>query len=141
GFVWRYALGWRSVRFQSDRLQLDAGSFGELVHELISGAIAALEPTPGFARASAGEIEAAIEHASTAILNAWPLQRSVPPPILWRHTVNEAARRTARGLAADDQVRSDTRSWTEVPFGQNEAGEDAPWDTTIAVPIEQTGLV
>ena len=142
GFVWRYALGWRPVRFQSDQLQLDAASFGELVHELISGAIAALEPTPGFARASAGEMEAAIGQASTAILNAWPLQRSVPPPILWRHTVNEAARRTAGGLAADDQVRPDTRSWTEVPFGQRDAAqEEAPWDTTVAVPIGQTGLV
>jgi hypothetical protein len=142
GFVWRYALGWRSVRFQSDPLQLDAASFGELVHGLISGAIAALEPAPGFARASAGEIEAAIVDASTAILNAWPLQRSVPPPILWRHTVSEAARRTARGLAADDQVRSDTRSWTEVPFGQHTAADhEAPWDTTVAVPIGQTGLV
>jgi RecB family exonuclease len=142
GFVWRYALGWRSIRFQADSLQLDAASFGELVHALISGAIAALEPAPGFARASAGEIEAAIIDASTAILNAWPLQRSVPPPILWRHTVNEAARRTARGLAADDQVRPDTRSWTEVAFGQLTAAEDeAPWDTTAAVTIEQTGLV
>ena len=142
GFVWRYALGWRPTRFHPDPLQLDAASFGDLVHELISGAIAALEPTPGFARASAGEIEAAIIDASTAILNAWPLQRSVPPPILWRHTVSEAARRTTRGLAADDQVRSDTRSWTEVPFGQGSSvEEDAPWDTTIAVPIEQTGLV
>lgn len=142
GFVWRYALGWRSVRFQSDPLQLDAASFGELVHELISGAIAALEPTPGFARASVGEIEAAIRHASAAILNTWPLQRSVPPPILWRHTVNEAARRTAKGLAADDQVRSDTRSWTEVPFGQEDAAEEeTPWDTTVTVPIEKTGLV
>ncbi len=65
----------------------------------------------------------------------------MPPPILWRHTVNEAARRTARGLAADDQVRSDTRSWTEVPFGQSEARDDAPWDTTVAVPIQETGLV
>lgn len=142
GFVWRYALGWRSVRFQSDPLQLDAASFGELVHGLISGAIAALEPAPGFARASAGEIEAAIVDASTAILKVWPLQRSVPPPILWRHTVSEAARRTAKGLAADDQVRSDTRSWTEVPFGQGTAADhEAPWDTTVAVPIGQTGLV
>ncbi len=142
GFVWRYALGWRSIRFQSDPLQLGAASFGELVHELISGAIAALEPTPGFARASADEIEAAIMGASTAILYAWPLQRSVPPPILWRHTVREAARRTARGLATDDQVRPDTRSWTEVPFGQRHGTEEeAPWDTAVPVPIEQTGLV
>ncbi|MET4239751.1 PD-(D/E)XK nuclease family protein [Bradyrhizobium sp. RT10b] len=142
GFVWRYALGWRSARLEPEPLQLDATSFGELVHELISDAIASLEPSPGFAHASAEEIEAAIARSSTAVLKAWPLQRSVPPPILWLQTVEEAARRTAKGLASDDQVRADTRSWTEVPFGQtNPVSEQAPWDTTIAVPIEQTGLV
>ncbi|WP_413993325.1 PD-(D/E)XK nuclease family protein [Labrys okinawensis] len=142
GFVWRYALGWHSARQEPEPLQLDPTSFGELVHELISNAITALEPTPGFARASADEIEAAIEDASAAVLVAWPLQRSVPPSILWRHTVKEAARRTAKGLASDDLVRSDTRSWTEVPFGQiDPAAEQAPWNATLPVPIEPTGLV
>jgi RecB family exonuclease len=142
GFVWRYALGWRSARLEAEPLQLDPVSFGELVHELISHAIMALEPTPGFARASSDEIEAAIAAASTGVLNSWPLRRSVPPPILWRHTVREAARRTAKGLASDDQVRSDTRSWTEVPFGQIDPGlEQTPWNATMAVPIEGTGLV
>ncbi|URK86337.1 PD-(D/E)XK nuclease family protein (plasmid) [Rhizobium sp. RCAM05350] len=142
GFVWRYALGWRSARQEPEPLQLNPTSFGELVHELISGAITALEPAPGFARASADEIAAAIEDASAAVLTAWPLQRSVPPSILWRHTVNEAARRTAKGLASDDPVRSDTRSWTEVPFGQiNPVTEQVPWNATFAVPIEPTGLV
>jgi hypothetical protein len=31
GFVWRYALGWRSNRLQAEPLQLDPGAFGELV--------------------------------------------------------------------------------------------------------------
>ncbi|APO69881.1 CRISPR/Cas system-associated protein (plasmid) [Rhizobium gallicum] len=142
GFVWRYALGWRSARQEPEPLELDPTSFGELVHELISGVISALEPTPGFARATAAEIEAAIEGASAAVLASWPLQRSVPPSILWRHTVKEAARRTAKGLASDDRVRSDTRSWTEVPFGQiNTVAEQVPWNAMLAVPIEPTGLV
>lgn len=142
GFVWRYALGWRSARQEPEPLQLNPTSFGELVHELISDAITALEPAPGFARASADEIEAAIEEASAAVLTAWPLQRSVLPSILWRHTVKEAARRTAKGLASDDPVRSDTRSWTEVPFGQiNPVAEQVPWNATFAVPIKPTGLV
>lgn len=136
GFVWRYALGWRPTKLEPEPLQLDATSFGELVHELISRAIAALEPLPGFARATGNEIEAASTTASAAILNAWPLERSVPPAILWRHTVNEAARRTTSGLSADGHVRSDTRSWTEVPFGQGSTVlEEAPWDTTVNVPI------
>jgi hypothetical protein len=142
GFVWRYALGWHAARHEPEPLQLDPTAFGELVHELISGTIAALEPMPGFARASAAEIDTAIEGASETVLRAWPLQRSVPPTILWRHTVKEAARRTAKGLASDDQVRSDTQSWTEVPFGRNDAvAERAPWNTATVVPIESTGLI
>jgi PD-(D/E)XK nuclease superfamily len=142
GFVWRYALGWRSVRLEPEPLQLDALTFGELVHELISGAITGLEPTPGVARASADEIEAAVEAASARIMFFWPLQRSVPPPTLWRHTLKEAARRTSKGLSSDDPTRADTRSWSEVPFGQSVpvAGK-LPWDATITIPIEQAGLV
>ena len=141
GFVWRYALGWRSVRLEPDPIQLDPLAFGELVHELISGAITRLEPTPGFARASADDIAAAIEVASAAILSSWPLRRSVPPPILWQHTVREAARRTLKGLSADEPTRPDTRSWSEVPFGQAEvAPTDLPWDAMATIAIEQAGL-
>jgi hypothetical protein len=45
GFVWRYALGWRSMRLEPEPLQLDPIAFGELVHELFSGAITRLEPS------------------------------------------------------------------------------------------------
>jgi len=117
-------------------------TFGELVHELISGAITRLEPSPGFARARSDEIDAAIAAASSKIMASWPLQRSVPPAMLWQHTVKEAARRTAKGLASDNPTRADTRSWSEVPFGQ-EASTDSelPWDGTIKIPITQAGLV
>jgi PD-(D/E)XK nuclease superfamily len=142
GFVWRYALGWRSVRLEPEPLQLDPFTFGELVHELISNAIATLEPTPGFARASEEEIADAIEKASTLVVSSWPLQRSVPPPILWRHTVREAARRTSKGLGSDDPTRADTRSWSEVPFGQDKTDPNVwPWDATVTIPISEAGLV
>lgn len=142
GFVWRYALGWHSIRLEPEPLQLDPMAFGELVHELISGAIARLEPSPGFARANPDEIDAAIAAASSRIMASWPLQRSVPPAILWHHTVKEAARRTAKGLASDDPTRADTRSWSEVPFGQEASkGSELPWNETIKIPIVQAGLV
>ncbi|PBB39711.1 MULTISPECIES: PD-(D/E)XK nuclease family protein [Mesorhizobium] len=142
GFVWRYALDWRSIRLEPEPLQLDPIAFGELVHELISGAISSLEPKPGFARATLEEIEAAIAAASATILTSWPLQRSVPPPVLWRHTVKEAARRTSRGLASDDPTRADTRSWSEIPFGQEQpVAVQLPWDATVKIPIAEAGLV
>jgi RecB family exonuclease len=142
GFVWRYALGWRSIHLEPEPLQLDPVAFGELIHELISGAITRLEPKPGFARASQDEIEAAIAAASATILTSWPLRRSVPPGILWRHTVKEAARRTTKGLASDEPTKADTRSWSEVPFGQDQptAGE-LPWDARIKIPIADARLV
>lgn len=142
GFVWRYALGWHSIRIEPEPLQLDPMAFGELVHELISGAITRLEPIPGFARANPDEIDAAIAAASSRIMASWPLQRSVPPAILWQHTVKEAARRTAKGLASDDPTRADTRSWSEVPFGQEAStGSELPWNETIKIPIGPAGLV
>lgn len=142
GFVWRYALGWRPVRLEPEPLQLDPFTFGELVHELIRAAITSLEPTPGFSRASQEEISEAIEKAAALVVSSWPLQRSVPPPILWRHTVAEAARRTSRGLGSDAPISSDTRSWSEVPFGQDKADpSDWPWDATVTIPIPEAGLV
>jgi PD-(D/E)XK nuclease superfamily len=141
GFVWREALGWRSVRLEPAPLQLDPFTFGELVHALISGAITTVEPTPGFARASHAEIAEAIERTSASVVSSWPLQRSVPPPVLWTHTVREAARRTSKGLSSDDPTRAGTRSWSEVPFGKAEADPNAwPWDATIAIPISEAGL-
>jgi hypothetical protein len=143
GFVWRYALGWRSTRLRAEPLQLDPGTFGLLVHELISGAISKLEPTPGFARASASELSASIERVSAEIMSSWPLIRTVPPPVLWSHTVKEAARRTANGLAADKPTDISTQTWTEVVFGQSQGASsgDLPWDVSITVPIEGAGLV
>jgi len=141
GFVWRHALGWRAIRLEPEPLQLDPFAFGELVHELISCAIRALEPTPGFARATEAEIAEAIDQGSALIVRGWPLQRSVPPPVLWQETVREAARRTLKGLGSDNPTHADTRSWSEVPFGAEAPGSHAwPWDATATIPIAETGL-
>jgi hypothetical protein len=141
GFVWRYALGWRAIQLEAQPLQLDAQSFGYLVHELIGGAIARLEPSPGFARASSTEIAEAIAASSQQIAVDWPRKRTVPPPMLWRHTITEAARRIALGLAADGATLPDTRTWTELPFGvAGIEGEEFPWDASLAVPIAEAGI-
>jgi len=109
---------------------------------VIRSAITLLEPVPGFARASDAQIEEAIERAASLVVSSWPLQRSVPPPILWLHTVREAARRTSKGLASDERIPANTRSWSEVPFGQDECEpQERPWDATITVSIPEAALV
>ena len=142
GFVWRYALGWRSPEFEQQPLVLSPPVFGELVHELIRRAIDLLEAGPGVSKASETEIRNAIDAAVEAVARSWPLERAVPPGLLWRHTLQEAAQRTFRGLTVDDCVLPGTRSWTELPFGADEAKDTAgfPWDPTRPVSIPNTDI-
>ena len=141
GFVWQYGLGWRAVELAQQPLALGALAFGELVHELLRRTVDSLEPQPGYARASRGQVEIALGRAVEHVAEAWPLERGVPPPLLWRHTLDEAAHRCLRGLVGDEGFLAGTRSWTEVGFGQHEAdAREAPWDVTETVVIEATEL-
>ena len=141
GFVWQHGLGWRAVELAQQPLALGALAFGELVHELMRRAVDSLEPQPGYARASRDQVEHALEMAVEHVAEAWPLERGVPPRLLWRHTLDEAARRCLRGLVGDEGFLAGTRSWTELGFGQNEAdAREAPWDVTETVVIEGTEL-
>ncbi len=142
GFVWRYALGWRSPEFEQQPLVLSPPVFGELVHELMRRTINALEPLPGVARANETEVLNALEAAVAIVAEAWPLERAVPPRLLWRHTIEQAARMTFRGLTLDDSVMADTRSWTEVPFGEEDPTDvaDLPWDAVRPVTVPDTDI-
>lgn len=139
GFVWRYALGWQAPELEEQPLVLSRPVFGELIHELIRRAIDALEPAPGVARAaSETEIQNAVQASVQAVAATWPLERAVPPPLLWRHTLEEAARLTVHGLTVDDGVMAETQSWTELAFGEEVAADAAglPWanDRPVTLP-------
>ena len=142
GFVWRYALQWQSPELEQQPLVLPRPVFGELVHELIRRAIDALEPVPGVSKASETEIRNAVDAAVETVARSWPLERAVPPLLLWRHTLQEGARMTFRGLTVDDSVLADTRSWTELPFGEEDAVDAAglPWDAARPVTIPETDI-
>jgi hypothetical protein len=142
GFVWRYALGWQAPEFEAQPLVLPRPIFGELVHELIRRAIVALEPAPGVARASETEIEDAVRTAVAAVAASWPLERAVPPPLLWQHTLEEAARLTVRGLTLDDAVMADTQSWAELAFGEETAAAATglPWSANQPVTLPGTAI-
>jgi ATP-dependent helicase/DNAse subunit B len=135
-------LGWRSLELDQQPLALSPAAFGELVHELLRRTINSLEPAPGFGRASRAEVEGALEAAVGVVSDAWPLERAVPPTLLWRHTLDEAARRTLRGLTLDDAFQVGTRSWTELSFGQPGQAErfDSPWEASREVQILNTGV-
>ena len=84
---------------------------------------------PGFVRASRAEVEIALAAAVDDIFRHWPLERPVPPTLLWEHSLEEASRRSLRGLTIDTSFEAETASWSEVSFGLPSAREGAqsPW--------------
>ncbi len=142
-FVWRYALGWRSVPEDHQPLTLDARAYGELVHELLKRTVDTLEPSPGYARAARHEIEAALATATATVSAQWPLERSVPPALLWQHTLDAAAGLALKALTLDETFQPGTRSWTELAFGRTDAtaaANDLPWLPTAQVMITGTNV-
>jgi hypothetical protein len=142
-FVWRYALGWRAVPEDDQPLTLDARAYGELVHELLKRTVDALEPLPGYARASRQEIEAALEASTETVRVHWPLKRSAPPALLWQHMLAAAAHLALKALTLDETFQPGTRSWTELTFGRTEGNataDDLPWHPNSEVMIPGTAV-
>lgn len=138
GFVWESALQWKPAEVHTDLLALDRRAFGELIHELIRRTVDDLERVSGLNRAAGDEIEAAMRAAGEAILTLWPSKRPVPPPFLWRRTIDEAVRLALGGLLLDDELMLGTESLSEVPFGREAAGKPHPWKA--AGPVSLGGL-
>jgi RecB family exonuclease len=140
-FVWRYALGWRSIPEDDQPLTLDERAYGELVHELLKRTVDALEPNPGYARASRHEIELALASATAYAGSHWPVERRVPPAILWQHTLDAAAGLAFKAVTVDEAFQPGTRSWTELAFGQVDGSRptvDTPWPPDAPVVITGT---
>jgi RecB family exonuclease len=143
-FVWRYALGWHSVPYDVQPLALDARAYGQLVHEILKRAVDTLESSRhGYSRATAQEIEAALADAAASTGESWPLDRSVPPRMLWQHILDAATRLALKALTLDETL-PDTRSWTELAFGRDDeeggAPDNLPWPPNASVVIPGTNV-
>jgi len=117
GFVWKYGLGWHAPREQEQPLTIPPEELGKLVHELLRRAVDALEAASGFASASEAEMEAALQSAAELVRDTWPLEKPVPPRLLWINTVDHGLQMAVAALKAGETTQADTRSWTELPFG------------------------
>lgn len=135
-FVWRHALRWRETLEPAETLSLDDRAFGDLTHQLLQHTVVRLEAGPGFGRAAEHEVETALAAAVEQVSVEWPASRPTPPPLLWRHTLDQAAALALTALRLDPPFRAGTRSWTEAPFGEAAHGpEAAPWDPQAEVPV------
>lgn len=143
-YVWKYVLGWRSVEDGPSPMILDPPVFGEFVHEVLKRAVDALETGIGYARAPQIEIEAAVTEAATRLGAEWPLRRLVPPRQLWEHLVETAARLALNAMTQGVIRDPGTRSWTEVPFGLADPGDQGvlapPWPPSATVMLPGTSV-
>ena len=115
------------------------------MHELLKRTVDALEPVPGYARASREEIEAALATSTETVRTHWPLKRSAPPALLWKHTLAAAAQLALKALTLDETFQPGTRSWTELAFSQAGDGamaHDLPWrpDSLVTIPGTQVRI-
>ena len=142
GFLWRYAFGWKSRQSSIEPLVLDALENGQLLHLVLDRALRTLETEGGLAKANTSAIQAAAVSAARAVAVDWESERSVPPNVIWRRTLDDAGILANRALAFGNDHLPDSRSYGEVPFGGSEPKSDAelPWDPSLLVTIPGTGF-
>jgi len=150
GYLWQYGFGWRQPDETDDPLTLDALSFGNLLHEVLQGAVNRLEATPaGFGGSAPDAIRAAIASASVETAEDWAETRPVPPPVVWMRKVQDAEELAMIALSAGEDPLPGQRSWAEVPFGGGQRAEELdpeaakalPWDPLRPVTIPGTGIL
>jgi hypothetical protein len=149
GYLWQYGFGWRQPDETDDPLTLDARSFGDLLHEVLQGAVVRLEATPFGLRGSASDtIMAAIVAASAETAVIWAENRPVPPPVVWKRKLQDAENLALIALSTAEDPLPGQTSWAEVPFGGGanarvlapEAMTALPWDPLQSVIITGTDI-
>lgn len=142
GFVWKYGLGMRSFEIEEEPLVLDHRGFGDLVHGLLERAVRLVESRGGLIHADATALQTALDEVMPTLRAEWEAGHAVPPAVIWHRTIREASSLSHAALSHPDVPFDGQRSYAEVRFGSGEedAGEDAPWDTRLPVGIPDTNL-
>jgi hypothetical protein len=142
GFVWRYGMRLQMPKSGTDPLVLDALAIGDLVHMTLDLALQDLEANGGLANAGNAQISTAIEAAAGSVAEVWESERAVPPPVIWRRTIDDARTLAERALTYRDEHLEGARSYSEVAFGGTmpKTGADSPWDAATPVAIPETGF-
>jgi hypothetical protein len=149
GYLWQYGFGWSAPDETDEPLTLDPLAFGNLLHEILQGAIGLLEEKPGgFASASEEELRGAIAAAGDAVAARWDQTMPVPPPVIWRRKREEAAELALVALSAKEDPLTGQRSFAEIPFGgdpraldlSDDLRKNLPWDPRTQVVIPGTGI-
>nr|WP_252393889.1 PD-(D/E)XK nuclease family protein [Candidatus Rhodoblastus alkanivorans] len=151
GYLWQYGFGWSSPDEIDEPLTLDPLQFGNLLHEILEGAILILEGKPGgFAAAAQDEqaLKNVIGAATASVATRWDSTAPVPPPVIWRRKCQDASELALTALSANEAPLVGQRSFAEIPFGGDSRALDMgdnvlatlPWNPRTPVVIPGTGI-
>ncbi len=151
GYLWHYGFGWSSPDETDEPLTLNPLQFGNLLHQILEGAILTLEEKPGgFAAAAQNEQEltSAIAAAAATVASRWESTAPVPPPVIWRRKCQDASELALTALSANEDPLTGQRSFAEIPFGGDsralKMGDNIlttlPWDPLAPVIIPGTAI-
>ena len=130
GFVWKYAFGLKTPLAEEEPFRLDALTFGSLTHEILDAALKSLEISPGLGDAPRNAIAAAVAQAAGQVGLVWQAATAIPPPLLWRATLSQAAGLATAALSYPLTKIEGQQSWSEVHFNSpdTETSRQGPWD-------------
>ena len=151
GYLWTYGFRWSEPEETDEPLTLDPLAFGNLLHEILQGAVTRLEHSNagGLANAPTEDVMHAIESARDDVAARWQEMLPVPPPLIWQRKCAEAGELAQIALSHRDNPLNLQRSWAEIPFGGDRKAEalDAqarsplPWDPMTQVNIPGTSIL
>ena len=140
-FVWKYALGWKEPSRAARTLELDALSFGSIVHKVLEKALPSVEQLGGLPAVGRRGLEHAVRAVCTEIAAEWERTQPVPPANLWRATLERVVALSVNALAWPLEILPGQRSFGEVVFNNPEAARRIrPWDSALTVRIAGTPL-
>jgi hypothetical protein len=143
GFVWKYAFGLKAALIEEEPFRLDPLTFGTLTHEILDAALKSLELSSGLGDAPPNAIAAAVAQATGQVGQTWQAATAIPPPLLWRATLSQAAELARLALTYPLPKIDGQESWSEVLFNSVgvEPSRQAPWDQARPIEISGTGIV
>jgi hypothetical protein len=142
GFVWVYAFDWRAPESGKEPLVLSPVDFGNLVHLVLDHALQQMEASGGLGASSQSEIMSSVSGVIPEIATVWESERPVPPPLIWKRTLQEAHVMACNALSIGRTNIEGARSFAEVPFGGALPKSTGliPWDSSIPVSIPDTDI-
>jgi len=142
GFVWTYALGFKSPEFDDEPLTLDARHFGNILHDILKRTVEAFELEDGFANASPEMIKREIDFAAYDAGLMFQISHPVPAAMIWSATMANIVSMAESVLASETSCLPGQSSFVEVPFGggYETSRVRAPWDVERIVKVPGTEI-